>query len=202
MSIDNELPLFPLNTVLFPGGVLPLRIFEARYLDMVGECMRRQTGFGVCAIRSGSEVGQRAEFHSIGTLAMVEDFDRGEDGLLYILARGERRFRCEETWVERNRLLRARVHWLEEGQDAPLPGDLQQLARFLGSLLRQAGTPYSEMETHFQSSAWVAGRLAELLPFALTDKQRLLEMGNPLERLETLYNELLAEEVNPHSSRR
>lgn len=200
MSMDNEIPLFPLNTVLFPGGVLPLRIFEARYLDMLGACMRGQTGFGVCAIRSGSEVGRAADCHPVGTLAMVEDFDRGEDGLLYIQARGERRFRCEEKWVEPNRLLRARVQWLEDARDAPLPANRQPLAHFLGSLLRQAGAPFSELEADFQSSAWVGGRLAELLPFALADKQRLLEMDSPLERLETLYNELLAEEVNPHSS--
>ena len=102
MQDGDEIPLFPLSTVLFPGGVLPLRIFEARYLDMIGECLREQKGFGVCAIRSGSEVGRAASCYNVGTLAAVEDFGRSEDGLLAIVAHGERRFRILHSRVEAN----------------------------------------------------------------------------------------------------
>jgi len=190
----DEIPLFPLNTVLFPGGLLPLRIFEARYLDMISDCMRRQCGFGICAIQSGGEVGKAASCHPVGTLAVVTDFDRGEDDLLQVTVRGERRFRIESSWVEQDQLQRARVRWLEE-QDAPLAAERQPLVEFLARLLRQANAPFSMMTTHFDSAGWVAGRLAELLPFAISDKQRLLETDEAAERLEILYHELLAEEL-------
>ncbi len=192
--MSDEIALFPLNTVLFPGGVLPLRIFEARYLDMISDCMRRPGGFGICAIQAGDEVGGAAQCYRVGTLAMVNDFDRGEDDLLRVTVHGEQRFRIEDSWVERDQLQRARVSWLDE-QDAPLPDQRQPLADLLARLLRQADVPFSTMTPHFDSAGWVAGRLAELLPFALGDKQRLLETDNAAERLEILYRELLAEEL-------
>lgn len=196
MSSGNDIPLFPLNTVLFPGGVLPLRIFETRYLDMISECLREGTGFGICAIRSGSEVGGAAECWPVGTLATVTDFDRGEDELLYILAKGERRFRILEQSVASNRLLRAHIAWLDDEPDSALPDNRQPLVKLLQQLLKRAGKPFAELEPQWHSAAWVAGRLTELLPFALGDKQRLLEMDDPRERLETLYRELLAEELD------
>ncbi len=198
MQDGDEIPLFPLSTVLFPGGLLPLRIFEARYLDMIGECLRERKGFGVCAIRSGSEVGQAARCYTVGTLAAVKDFGRSEDGLLAIVAHGERRFRILHSRVEANQLLRANVAWLDDSDDAPLPAQHRPMADFLRQLLRRAGEPFSSMPANFDSSAWVAGRLAELLPFALADKQRLLEMDAPLDRLEVIYGELLAEELSHH----
>lgn len=198
MHDGDEIPLFPLGTVLFPGGLLPLRIFETRYLDMIGECMREQKGFGVCTIRSGSEVGRAASCYDIGTLAFIQDFDRAEDGLLSIVARGERRFRILHSRVEPNQLLRASVAWLEEVEDAPLPPQHRPMADFLGQLIRRAGEPFTGMQADFDSSSWVAGRLAELLPFALADKQRLLEMDAPLDRLDVIYGELLAEELSHH----
>lgn len=198
VAATEEIPLFPLSTVLFPGGVLPLRIFEARYLDMIGECMREQKGFGVCAIITGREVGRAASCYQIGTLATVQDFDRSEDGLLSIVARGERRFQVVHRRVESNQLARATVEWLDDTDDAPLPDDHRPMADFLAQLLKRAGKPFSELPTDFDSSAWVAGRLAELLPFALGDKQRLLEMDTALERLDVLYGELLAEELSHH----
>jgi Lon protease-like protein len=184
--------------VLFPGGLLPLRIFEARYLDMIGECLREQKGFGICAIKSGTEVGRAASCSAVGTLAMVEDFDRDQDGLLNIVARGERRFRVLHSRVEPNQLLRANVVWLDDSDDVPLPEQHQAMAEFLAQLLRRAGEPFTRMQPDLGSSAWVAGRLAELLPFALGDKQRLLELDAPLERLELIYGELLAEELSHH----
>jgi len=194
----DDIPLFPLSTVLFPGGLLPLRIFEARYLDMIGECVREQKGFGICAIKSGSEVGRAANCYAVGTLAMVDDFDRGEDGLLSIVARGERRFRVLNSRVEPSQLLRANIEWLNDSEDLPLPEQHRAMAKFLAQLLKRAGDPFTRMQPDFESSAWVAGRLAELLPFALGDKQRLLEMDAPLDRLEVIYGELLAEELSHH----
>jgi uncharacterized protein len=198
MQDGDEIPLFPLSTVVFPGGVLPLRIFETRYLDMIRECLRERKGFGVCAIRSGHEVGRAASCYSVGTLAAIEDFGRSEDGLLAIVAHGERRFRILHRRVEPNQLQRASVAWLDDSDDVPLPTQHRAMADFLAQLLQRAGTPYSGMPARFDSSAWVAGRLAELLPFALADKQRLLEMDAPLDRLEMIYGELLAEELSHH----
>lgn len=194
MKNSDEIPLFPLNTVLFPGGVLPLRIFEARYLDMISECMRKQSGFGICAIQSGDEVGKAAQCCPVGTLAVVTNFDRGEDDLLRVTVQGEQRFHIDESRVERNQLQRARVSWLQE-QDAPLPDERKPLVALLARLLQQAGPPFADTTPHYDSAGWVAGRLAELLPFALGDKQRLLETDHALERLEILYHELLAEDV-------
>jgi Lon protease-like protein len=134
----------------------------------------------------------------VGTLAMVEDFDRDQDGLLNIVARGERRFRVLHSRVEPNQLLRANVVWLDDSDDVPLPEQHQAMAEFLAQLLRRAGEPFTRMQPDLGSSAWVAGRLAELLPFALGDKQRLLELDAPLERLELIYGELLAEELSHH----
>jgi uncharacterized protein len=194
----DEIPVFPLSTVLFPGGLLPLRIFETRYLDMVGECLREQKGFGICAITAGSEVGRAAGCAAVGTLAMIEDFGRSEDGLLAIVTRGERRFRMLHSRVEANQLIRASVAWLDDNDDMPVPPQHRPMAAFLAQLIARAGPPYTDMPADFDSSAWVAGRLAELLPFALGDKQRLLEMDAPLDRLEMIYGELLAEELSHH----
>ncbi len=198
MQVSDEIPLFPLSTVLFPGGLLPLRIFEARYLDMISECMREQKGFGICAIRSGSEVGRAADCHSIGTLASVQDFDRDKGGALAITVRGERRFRLVQRRVEKNQLARATIEWLDDSDDAVLPDAHVPMADFLAKLLKHAGAPFTGMEARYDSCAWVAGRLAELLPLALADKQRLLEMDIALDRLDVLYEELLAEELSHH----
>ena len=194
MNETSDIPLFPLNTVLFPDGLLPLRIFETRYLDMVGECMRYEKGFGVCLIRAGAEVGRAADCCSVGTLAVIQDFDQGDDGLLYIVAKGTRRFRVVDKRVASGQLLRADVEWLEDRGESALPVEGQPMASFLAQLLEQAGQPFSDMDADYGNAAWVAGRLTELLPFALEDKQRLLEMDAPLDRLQALYRELLAEE--------
>ena len=196
MKKIEEIPLFPLHAVLFPGGLLPLRIFEARYLDMIGECMSRHRGFGICAIQSGAEVGRAASCYPVGTLAYVQDFDRTEDGMLYILAHGRRRFRIVGMRVESSQLLRAEVQWLDDADRVVLPADYRPLAAFLSQLIRQAGKPFSDMPADYDDADWVAGRLVELLPFALEDKQRLLEMDKPIGRLEALYRDLLAEEIS------
>lgn len=194
MQEANDIPVFPLNTVLFPGGVLPLRVFERRYLDMVSECLRDDKGFGVCAIRSGSEVGRAADCYPVGTLARIRDFDQGEDGLLHVVAEGERRFRILDRHLRPGQLWRVDAQWLEDVGENLLPANREPMARFLSQLLKQAGQPFSGVNPHYDNAAWVAGRLTELLPFALEDKQRLLEMDAPLERLEVLYDELLGED--------
>ena len=116
-TLPDRLPLFPLKTVLFPGGVLPLRVFEARYMDMITRCMREDAGFGVCLIAAGEEVGETAVPHPVGTEARIEQWDMAQAGVLNLVTRGIRRFRIEDHEVERDGLLVASVRWLDE----PLP---------------------------------------------------------------------------------
>lgn len=182
----REIPLFPLRTVLFPGGVLPLRIFETRYIDMVRRCTRSETGFGVVLIETGHEVGDVVRIHDVGTLADIVDFSRHDDGLLGITALGRRRFRILEARRERDGLNVGRVAWLEDGPARALPGEYELLADVLRQALPQLGAAYQWLEQRYGDAAWVAGRLAEILPLPLEDKQRCLELEDPIRRLELL----------------
>lgn len=184
--IQTEIPLFPLNTVLFPGGVLPLRIFEPRYLDMVGRCMREGSEFGVVLIREGVEAGGGASVFSLGTLAQIVDFDQLPDKLLGITTRGTRRFRVLSARTEDDGLHVARVEVLPEPDSVPLPLDFQRYAALLEQALPQMGDFFKHLQPRYDDAGWVSGRLTEVLPIALQDKQRLLEMDDPLARLELL----------------
>ena len=188
-----NLPLFPLRSVLFPDGVLPLQVFEPRYLKMIGSCLREETGFGICAIRSGSEVGLAPDCYTVGTQAQVIDFSRADNGMLNIVVQGVRRFQVLDTEIMPDQLLVGRIRWLDNPQHQSLPETYQPLQSLLKQLLRQAGEPYADITPNFNDADWVVGRLVELLPFALADKQRVLEMNNAGQRLDILYKELLAE---------
>lgn len=183
-----ELPLFPLNTVLFPGGPLPLRIFEPRYLDMVSRCMKNGSGFGVMLIKRGQEAGTAASCHDIGTLAQIIDFDQLQDGLLGITCRGVRRVRAVDKRVQSDQLLIAEVEVLPEPEDIPVAGHFTPLADFLRTLLEHEEIqPYREMiEENWSSADWVGCRLAEILPLPLATKQSLLEISGPEQRLSVL----------------
>lgn len=194
MNDPSTLPLFILQTVLFPDGLLPLRVFEPRYVSMVAQCLRDDSAFGVVAIRSGREVGTVAACHPVGTSARIIDFDQEQGGVLTIVARGERRFRIVDTDIRDDRLAIARVEWLPEPTESELPAEYRTLLQLLEQLLRQAGEPFSSLKRRTQAG-WVVGRLAELLPFALSDKQRLLETGDYLQRLQILCEELLADVI-------
>jgi len=181
-----NIPLFPLHTVLFPGGVLPLRIFEPRYLDMVSECLRAESPFGVCLIREGRETGTAAAIHEIGTLVRISWFEQRADGLLGISVDGQRRFRvCAQT-VQPDQLLRGRVELLAEEKSSPLPQRYAALAELLQTLFEQLGSPYTRLRAQYADAVWVGARLCELLPLDLAIKQRLLQLDDPLERLERL----------------
>lgn len=185
-----HLPLFPLNTVLFPGGYLSLRIFETRYLDMVCACLKDDMPFGVCLIREGSEVGQPAEPYAIGTLARIVDWDRRNDGLLGITAQGQARFRIIRREVTTNRLLMGHVSPLSEPPAMPITDTHGELKRLLAQILKELGSPYPFQESDLDNAQWVASRLSEVLPIPLIDKQRLLEMDAPLDRLDALMHRL------------
>lgn len=179
----ERLELFPLNTVLFPGGPLPLRIFEPRYVDLVGRCMRTGGSFGVVLIHEGEEAGPASAVAGFGTSARIEDFSQLPDGLLGILCRGARRFRLHGRRSEADGLNTGEVEWIDEPPDVPLPAEYAPLAQLLERVLPELGTLYQGGERHFDDAAWVGFRLAEILPIEQREKQRLLEIIDPLERL-------------------
>lgn len=181
------LPLFPLNTVLYPGGYLSLRIFEARYLDLVRRCARDGVPFGVVLIEAGPEAGGPAMPMTHGVAARIIDFTTLPDGLLGITVTGERRFRSLRTWVEPNGLRQADVTWLPEEEPLPLPVAfsvfellLRRLADEGDDLLREAP------KAAFDDAAWVAWRLAERLPLEPRERHELLELDEPATRLARL----------------
>jgi Lon protease-like protein len=183
---DITIPLFPLHAVLFPGGTLPLRIFEPRYLDMVSDCMKQGKGFGVCLIKDGSEVGKAADTYETGTLSDISYFNQQPDGLLGITAQGRQRFKILSTEVLANQLTIAEVELIENEQPCPLPEQFSEAAGVLQSLLEQLGYPFLKMEKHYDDASWVGSRLAELLPIRLEQKQYFLQLDDPIQRMERL----------------
>ncbi len=181
---EITLPLFPLHTVLFPGGVITLRIFEARYLDMVSACLKQDSGFGVCLIRSGAEVGQAADIYEVGTLAKIIDWTHREDGLLGVTCRGEQRFRIRSQTLRPNRLLAGAVEILPDEAEQPVPARLQMLIALFKELNERTGYHSPDMLQKATRVNGLSYRLAELLPVDLPEKQMLLEIDDGLQRLE------------------
>ncbi|MDE2090453.1 MAG: LON peptidase substrate-binding domain-containing protein [Gammaproteobacteria bacterium] len=183
--MQSEIPLFPLNTVLFPGGPLPLRIFETRYLDMVSDCLKREQGFGVCLIEQGSEAGP-AHTYTVGTLARIRDWSNGPDGLLNILALGGQRFRVTRVRTQHNGLNIADVDWLPEEPAMPLPDTAKPLAELLQQILAQVQERYALVTTAYEDASWVGYRLAEILPLPIAQRQYLLEISDARMRLDII----------------
>lgn len=187
----TDLPLFPLSTVLFPGGRLDLRIFERRYLDLVRDCARDDTGFGVCLILEGAESGAPACPVAVGTLARITDFRTLPDGLLGISARGGERFDVATTRVRDNGLVRGEVRFRPAEPLLPVPPEHGLLATILERLLEQIGGELAAVERHrYDDASWVGFRLAEALPLTQPEKQHLLQLNDPLQRLTQLAHYL------------
>lgn len=179
-----EVPLFPLNAVLFPGGPLPLRIFEPRYVDMVRRCMREASVFGIVMITAGVEAGGTVESTApVGTSARIVDFFPMPDGLLGIYCLGERKFRLLRRWRQDDGLHVGEVHWLPGEPAIDLPSRYLHLGHLMRKVLPELGELYERVEQHLDDAAWVSYRLAEILPVSLSDKQEWLELDDPLERL-------------------
>jgi len=182
------IPLFPLNTVLFPHGPLPLRIFETRYVDMVRYCMREQSPFGVVLIRAGSEVGMGAvgETSMVGTTARILDFNALPDGLLGITCQGERKFSVAKHWQQEDGLHCAEVEFADPEEPVDLPLEYDHLGELLRKVLPELGELYAHVPKYFSNASWVGCRLAEILPIALSEKQYCLELDDPIARLARL----------------
>ena len=181
----TELPLFPLKTVLFPGGPLPLRIFEARYLDMVSDCLRNDHGFGVVLIQDGNETGASA-IYEIGTVATIVDWHQEPDGLLGITAKGANRFSLKSAHIEPGGLQVGSVELMEPEAPVRLPERYALLANILEGVLDDLDRHYQTLEKRFDDASWVGYRLAEVLPVPCEQKQLFLELDDPIERLEML----------------
>lgn len=204
----DPLPLFPLSTVLFPGGRLPLRIFEPRYLDLIGRCHRQGQPFGVVALQKGREVrvagAPEEELHDVGTLAYVRWLKTLQPGLLLIECRGAQRFRIQQRERLPHGLWTAEVQWLENDRPMTVPHELQAAAGGLRQLLDRLAEdgvhpalPDFE-EADFDDCGWLANRWAELLPLSTVHKQQLMSLDNPLLRLELVVDWLQdAEQLRP-----
>ena len=188
------LPLFPLKTVLFPGCVLDLQIFEARDLDMIARCMKQGTGFGVVCILDGREVGNAPQdIAGIGCEALIRDFQRQDNGLLGIRVEGGRRFEVLSTELQRDQLLVAQVEWLSEIPEQPLQDEDQDLLALLKALAEHPMVAALSMNTEVAGQQSLANQLAYLLPFAEADKIELLQVDDPQQRLDGI--QVLLDEI-------
>ena len=191
----QTVPLFPLHTVLYPDGQLPLRIFEPRYVDMVSECLKTNSGFGVCLIKQGAETGPAATCFNIGTYAEIIDFSRQTDGLLTITIQGKRRLRVLQTAVRSNNLLTGNIDWIasdeaeEDLEEYPLLKDLYQ------HIVENYDTLYADEEHESVSPEVLSYRLAEFLPFDNNIKQEILEADRAKARLELIKTNLMSMEI-------
>ncbi len=180
-----EVPLFPLGTVLFPGGPLPLRIFEPRYLDMISTCLRNDHGFGVVLIRQGREVGP-AEIHNVGTMADIVDWYQGSDGLLGVTARGRGRFRILSVREQADGLKMGHIEPIGPEPGCELPDQFAPMARVLSEIIDELGSHYQDLDKHYDDASWVGYRFAEILPVPAAQRQTYLEMDDAEQRLELL----------------
>lgn len=203
MSVDHaaqqSYPLFPLHTVLFPGGALALRIFEPRYVDMIGMCLREGREFGVVAIEQGSEGRPGAAFHLDGTLARIETWDQGDDGLLHLIVRGTRRCRVLDHGAASNGLVSGHIDIIEENGEA-----VPAAHRYLGKLLETAYAAHPELAPpepwSFDNAAWIAYRCAELLPFDIPARLEILTLESPQQKLATIAKSVPPPEPPPSAS--
>lgn len=183
----QDLPIFALNTVLFPGGLLPLRVFEVRYIDMTRDCLKHNRPFGVSLIREGKEVGAPAKPEAIGCIAAIEACDMQQLGLLQLRTLGGQRFRIIESHTAKQGLLRARAELIPNEEDAAVPARLGALPDLLRLIIADKSAKVFAEPHALDSASWVGYRLSEILPVPLGAKQKLLELDGAIERLDILY---------------
>lgn len=183
----HNVPIFPLGTVLFPEGRLPLKIFEQRYMDMAKTCLKEDAPFGVCLIASGRETGAPALPHEIGTLARIVNWDMPQLGVLHVECRGEQRFRMLARRIESSGLQRADIEVTEAAGLVALPPRHEFLAELLSRIIDHIEDATPLKPFRFDDAAWVSYRLCELLPMSMPVKQKLLELDDHGERLDVVH---------------
>ena len=197
----REIPLFLLDTVLYSGGRLDLRVFETRYMDMVKDCLRHNSTFGVCLLASGTEVATPgaapATPHRVGTLARIADWDMPQLGILNIVIHGEERFRSVDFSVGKDGLTRAHIEVLPPPPVTPIPGDYARLVPMLRALIEALEESMPPKPHRFFDAAWVAERWAEILPLPPAQRQEILETDDGIARLDAIYRFLEAESGSP-----
>ena len=203
---DMWVPLFPLKTVLFPGGRLPLKVFEIRYIDMVRECMKHDAPFGVALIKSGQEVGAPAEPETIGCLAHISQWDMTSPGVMKLRIEGSERFRIIETRVLTDNRLEARVHMLAADSEIEISTMHVECAKSLKLVIDdieakgEAG-PGTAFDSPFarpirlDSAGWVANRWCEILPIPLKARQKLMELDDAHSRLTIVHQYLQQHQI-------
>ena len=194
-SNSRKIPLFPLGTVLFPDGVIALKIFEARYLDMIKQCLREKTEFGVVSIIKNSEVDDQdlpPTFSNIGTLALIEDFDPVQPALYMTKSFGTQRFKLLGSTQQGNGLWVGEVELLDNDPLMPIPQEHQGVAKLLDEIISVIQSEDLLGDAPFKKPfktddcGWVSNRLAELLPISLAQKNHLLAQTNPRIRLDLI----------------
>jgi Lon protease-like protein len=199
-----EFPLFPLGTVLFPDGVLPLRIFETRYLDMVRRCMAQDSPFGVCLITRGGEVGTPAEHHSIGCSARIVDFDMDAGGVLQLRTVGHERFEVLHRTLRKDGLLVGTIRTLAPDPIMAIPPALSVCVELMEAIVqdlrKKLGDAFVNVlaePLRMQDCGWVANRLSELLPLSAAVRQELMSLTDPIDRLSQIAAMLSPEGSDP-----
>ncbi len=193
--MSTTLPLFPLNTVVFPGGRLALRIFEQRYLEMIKQAIAEHAAFGICAIREGAETGTPAIPHSVGTRVHITDWDMLQPGILHVDTRALERFVIRSTHAEPNGLLVGQVDAVSDESAITVPDDLELAVEILRHIVDEYGDTHFPPPHDFGNAVWVGYRLSEVLPLKLGIRQNLLEMNDSITRLRIL-TEFLKKQVN------
>lgn len=180
----QDMAIFPLNTVLYPESLLPLRIFEQRYVDMTKTCIAQESAFGVCLILDGAEAGTPAVPHAVGCAARIVEWEVPSPGLFNLLVRGESVFRIHQRRVMADGLIRAEVQLEPPAAPMPLPDSYRGLGEVLGEVIRQVGRERFPQPLRIDDAAWVCHRLAEVLAVPQAARQRLLEATAPAQKLE------------------
>jgi uncharacterized protein len=189
-----ELPIFPLGSVLFPGGTLALKIFEQRYMDMAKDCLKRAKPFGIALIREGEEVGAPAAPHPVGTLARIDDWDMPNLGVLQVKVIGSTRFRIVASTITKSGLMMGTVNSIDA--DLPTSGaELNACAEFLKKILTQINMIEGVADSQFSDASWVSFRITELLPFGGVVKQKMLELTDAKIRLDILHRFLIDQKL-------
>lgn len=187
--------LFPLQTVVFPGGLLPLRVFEPRYMEMVTQAIAGQIPFGICAIREGREVDRGVAHYAVGTCVQVIDWEMPQTGILHIQTRALERFVIRTTKNESNGLLVGEVDDVSAEPALAVPDELVLSAEILQQIVEDMGAEKFAQQHDFHNAVWVGYRLSEVLPLKLSVRQSLLEMNDSRVRLEILV-EFLKKQIN------
>ncbi len=187
-----NVPLFPLNSIILPGGRIPLQLFEPRYIDMLTRCLKEDRGFVVVLLREGGETEARASFYDIGTYVRIIDFQQLDNGLLGITVEGDCKVSVVRSWQQEDGLNVGDVECLIAEAESDVPERYHELPSVLRALFRHPVVKDLEMDVDYHDARHIGWRLTELLPLDKQEKQRLAELQDPLERLDRLQQLLEA----------